>query len=112
MADLQSRLEQVKRDKQLLEDEQVRIEKEISDKKFPMVRIGQIYSFPASRFRCDKMVACVNSGGYGLTGIDKHYVGCYHSRDGIMTKEDMREFLIKEGAKYLGTFHEIYERKN
>ena len=110
MADLQSRLEQVKRDKQLLEDEQVRIEKEISLKNIPRVTIGQIYSFPDhSR---DKMVACVNGDGYGLTGIDKDYVGCYNSAHGIRTRKDLRELLIKEGAKYLGTFNEIYERKN
>jgi len=116
MADLQSRLDQVRKDKQLLEEEEKRIKKEINDKRIPLnVQPGQVYKIPG--ISSPKMVACFNTiswFGVGLTAVGSSFSGCFSSSvlKGTTTKPELRQILIDKNAEYLGTFVEVFERRN
>ena len=119
MKNLKARLMQVRKDKELLEEEEKRIKREIVYKRIPSINVGQVYKFPYSGdTRSLVMVACLEGtvlSGVGLTLLgDINHAGCYNHNvlRGTISKQDMRELLVKKNAEYLGTFQEVYKRIN
>lgn len=105
---LEARLEQNRKDLQLLRDEEQRLLKELRETKIPKtIWVGQIYEIQGIL----KMVAVFDNGDYGLTSVGAE-AGCYSSAIliGTLPSKEMRQLLIDKKAKYLGRFIEVFKR--
>lgn len=127
MENLKVKLEQVRKDKKLLEEEEKRIEQKIkkaelmklkaSEENIPVnLWVGQIYKITPSRgaLTDNYMVVSVGNQGFaGLTCIGKNS-GCFNDYilNGSVSKNVLRTILVKNNAEYLGTFNNIYQEKD
>ena len=114
MNELETRLEQVRRDKKLLEEEELKIQEEIKNKSIPLVSVGQVYKHNDFKY----MVASMGSSKCGTAGLPivgaSFYSGCYSSDllIGERTFVELKKVLIEKKAKYLGRFNEVFKERN
>jgi hypothetical protein len=121
---LQAKWEQAVRDRDKINEEVKRLEKEIKEGNIPEhIFVGQVYKvvtpskMGASCGRSNEylyMVATMSSGSpnEGLTVVGRS-AGC-HTHDlsnGCHYQEKLREILIENDAVYLGKFNEVFAER-
>lgn len=72
-----------------------------------VIEVGQVYKLMGMT----RMVVTIGYEHAGMTDLDPGYVGCFNGNIPIVTKEaDLRDYLIRNKAEYLGKFYELYKK--
>jgi hypothetical protein len=115
---LQAKWEQAVRDRDKINEEVKRLEKEIKEGNIPKnICVGQVYKVEqlwGVNGEYLYMVATMSSGSpnMGLTVVGRS-AGC-HTHDlsnGCHYQEKLREILIENDAVYLGKFNEVFAER-
>lgn len=106
---LQAQLEQAEKDRNKINDEIVRLRKEIMEGNIPKtILVGQVYKTQSGTH----MIAALGENTIGLTSVGC-FPGCYTSviLIGSHTKEEIREVLVNKKAVYLGHFFDVFVKR-